>query len=164
MGSPCIAGGHWLLCSGCRAGAAGLWGACEMGCFCFPGDWILLLFQEVTSDWVALPLTLLFTLKVAFSWKPPVITSYTLLYFKLLCHDSTSFFRGQAGALVDFICMLEWWARSRYHSLPPGPVPRPCPHPWFHFHLSIPILRSCPHLHPYLHSIPTLPFILQPYP
>lgn len=29
----------------------------------------------------------------------------TLLYFKLLYHDATSVFRGQAGALVDFICM-----------------------------------------------------------
>lgn len=59
------------LCSGCKADAAGLW---EVGCFCLPGNWILLLFLEVASDWVALSFTLVYT-EVAFSWKPPAITS-----------------------------------------------------------------------------------------
>lgn len=61
-----------------------------------------------------------------------------LLYFKLLCHDATSVFRGQAGALVDFICMCHKHSGSfcpciyRYlgslrQSPPPhqNPVPRP---------------------------------------
>lgn len=154
-----------------------------MGCFCLPGDWILLLFREVTSDWVALSLTLLFTLEVAFSWKPPVITSYTLLYFKLLCHNSTSFFRGQAGALVDFICTFIFFCLcSGGHSLDITPCHWPLsPGPvlilGFMFHLSIPILRSCPHPHscPPFHSstpsvspspilIPTLVFEPLPIP